>query len=454
MKIKLFTGLTIEIDDSSCTATIIKSKHPKTHLYIPSSVIINNKAYSLIKINDYAFANTHIKSIRFANNSQIKKFGKGIFDKSTIQSLSIPDSLEELDEEWCKGTDTLTKILISSNNKRFSYIENKILVNNQTNTLVFARRDLTELTVPSNIVRIGQYSFAHCSKLQGVTFPEDSKLQSIRANAFFYSSIKTINIPSELQDLADTWCLQSNCLSELTISPSNTIFTYLDNKYLINKALKSLVFVRKDIEEAEIPADLLKIGNNAFAFCMKLKTVTFQDPVKCKIEELGDNAFSFCIKLESFGELPRSVKRIGRGCFSTCKHLQAINIPANSELRVIGEGAFQRCSIHKLFIPAKVSVLEEGWSKLAWNLDGIELSNENKNFELIDDSYLVTKTDIPILIYASYALENATIPSKVQKIGKNSFSYHYKLRNVSFFSDPNSYQTSLVEIGDEAFMQK
>ena len=95
-------------------------------------------------------------------------------------------------------------------------------------------------------------------------------------------------------------------------------------------------------KEVMIPAfhkrmPVIKIGNNAFLFCKKIKKVIIPGTVT----SIGGAVFYNCANLTSV-TIPNSVTSIGIGSFSYCSKLTSIAIP--DSMRKIGERAFSYCS--------------------------------------------------------------------------------------------------------------
>ena len=137
-----------------------------------------------------------IRSIKFVEVSAVKTIYYGAFSCSCIEEIHFPASLRELKEGWCCDTFKLTKIIISPLNNRFKYINEKYLLgkinenNNEFDSFLFARRDIEEISIPSNIKVISPYAFYNCSSLTKVEIPTNSNLQTIDENAFLCSNIK------------------------------------------------------------------------------------------------------------------------------------------------------------------------------------------------------------------------------------------------------------------------
>ena len=84
-----------------------------------------------------------------------------------------------------------------------------------------------------------------------------------------------------------------------------------------------------------------RIGENAFAGCSSLTTVTFADGATCSA--IGDGAFMNCISLAQF-DLPAGVVSIGNGAFSGCTALERVTLDGGERLTSLGSDIFSGCS--------------------------------------------------------------------------------------------------------------
>lgn len=106
----------------------MKTKHAKSFKFdgyvgtvknIPRSLNYRFNEYIIKSINENAFDQCSYKCIEFADDSEVEKFKKNIFQDSDIESLTIPSSLIELEEGWCNNAKCLKTIKISPNNQKY-----------------------------------------------------------------------------------------------------------------------------------------------------------------------------------------------------------------------------------------------------------------------------------------------------------------------------------------------
>lgn len=93
------------------------------------------------------------------------------FNSILIESLSIPASVCEFEDGWCSCAENLTKVTIDHRNQYFMIctederlvIDKSELTNYIFDVLLFASCDITDVTIPSYIKRIGSFAFEYCS---------------------------------------------------------------------------------------------------------------------------------------------------------------------------------------------------------------------------------------------------------------------------------------------------
>lgn len=121
-----------------------------------------------------------------------------------------------------------------------------------------------------------------------------------------------------------------------------------------------------EIEELVLPASIERIGANAFADCVNLKSATFVADTSVRaivpqtaLREIGDGAFSGCTNLEIF-DLPYGVERIGTRAFAGTD-LSEATIP--NTVNYIGIAAFDGCSRLQTIIVGDREEIPTEWAE-------------------------------------------------------------------------------------------
>lgn len=94
-----------------------------------------------------------------------------------------------------------------------------------------------------------------------------------------------------------------------------------------------------NLASLDIPASVTTLGKGALKENEGLKTVTFAEG--STLTSLPEECFTACKRLKSIN-IPATVERIETSCFSQCGSLKEIAIPAN--VRYIGKAAFAECT--------------------------------------------------------------------------------------------------------------
>lgn len=195
--------------------------------------------------------------------------------------------------------------------------------------LAFANTSITNVTIPSSVIRIGPRAFIECSGLTSVMIP--GSVIDLEENAFSYcSGLTSITIPDSVASIAKGTFLYCSGLTSVTLGDG------VDN-----------------------------IGIEAFYGCSSLTNVLLGNAVT----NIGIAAFGGCASLigvkswwkTGCGEtavtnaaLPDSVISIGCGAFSGCAGLRRVSLP--SGLTALADSVFEGCSsLVSVTIPAGVS---------------------------------------------------------------------------------------------------
>ena len=159
------------------------------------------------------------------------------------------------------------------------------------------------------VIRIDDEAFYQNSKIESLSFANDSELESIGKEAFYDSSIKRLSIPAILKTLDPDWYRSARKLNEVIVASSR--FALVDNKFFIGKSKEDgefdtlLLAWRKTQGSVAIHASIKYIGTRAFQWCEKIQSVTF---TTIQLEELGYGAINNCVNLEKVINIHASLK--------------------------------------------------------------------------------------------------------------------------------------------------
>ena len=322
---------------------------------------------------------------------------------TTLTSVDIPASVESIGEHAFYGCTNLASITIPNgltNIGGWAFLETKWLENEQKKNplvvvngmLIDARTYKGELTVPSNVERIGNAAFGGNNDLTAVTIP--NSVTNIGRYAF-----------EDCDNL-----ISATLPNGITFIPSG-LFRLCDNLKTVN-----------------IPDSVDKIYSQAFYGCKSLESITLPDGV----EVIDTGAFYCCYKLEDIN-IPSSVKFIETWAFENCPNLTSLTIPSSVE------------SIENDAIDKKCTIICEKGSKAE------KYAKDNGlDYNYSDGDYLYKELDdgnVEITGYTGKA-SALSIPStlggkKVTKIGKEAFFGCSSLKRVTV-------PKSVTSIGEKA----
>ena len=334
---------------------------------------------------------------------------------------------EEFDEikynlhEACRKCDfDLIKIYlketIKNESKTFTFKIDK--TNHTASLLKINDKNIKEVIIPRTIehesVEYIITSISGTNKIiQILKFDENSEVKTIYGSAFSKSSnIREIYFPSSLKELKEGWCNVTYNLTKIIISPLNSQFKLIEDKYLIGKSDSKkdeydiLLFGSRDIKEISIPSNIKIISSYAFESCSNLTKVEFETNFNLQIIE--SYSFNSTNIKEIF--IPSKVSKICENAFSYCKSLTKIEIPQNSNLQTIESQAFSDSKIKQIFIPSNVSKLSRNVFINCKSLTKIEIP-PNSSLQTIESN-----------VFFGSNIKDIFIPSNVSKINENAFN--------------------------------
>ena len=287
-----------------------------TKLFIPPK---------LKSLGDYAFSTSGINNITFAADSIFTSFSSSCFSYSNLQSITIPRSLEKI------------------NNNCFGYCSNLEKVSFQCGTVLkeigedafIGCAKLGSIELPPSCTTIGTFAFSQCTGLSYVYH----FLPQITANSFkdctslenFYISENT----TQINPSAFSGCIS---LTKFNVNSKNQVFSVISG-FLFDINGQELIICPPGIKYTIAPRNTSSIALQAFTSSSLLRTISF---INCpQLKEFGSNLFENCVSLIEI-QFPPILERIGKSCFVGCTSLKAILLP--SLLRTIQSNAFSGCT--------------------------------------------------------------------------------------------------------------
>ncbi len=232
--------LTVEV---TCEWCHIKATNTYTGDIIVPATVVNpsdGQTYSVTSVGERAFKGDRHNSVTFEQPSMVRKIDASAFAGSPIESILIPNSVQQI----------ASGVFVQCPNLKSVTFQSPCQVKNLEYQAFRECNSLTTIELPNSIESIGAEAFYNCPILETIIFP--SSLKNIQTGAFaFCYALKSINIPP---------------LTE----------------YIGFNAFRSC----KGLEYVEIPASVDSLANTCFVSCKALKevTVNWTDPTLVKYE--------------------------------------------------------------------------------------------------------------------------------------------------------------------------
>lgn len=325
-------------------------------------------------IDEYVFASSNFTSVTLPEG--LRNIGGYAFDRSAVQTIKLPSTLETIGE----GV--------------FGYCIN-----------------LTEIVLPEGLESIGDYAFYKCDSLEKVKLP--STLMELGTCAFQNcGNLQTLTVPEGISNFLSF----EECHSLTKLEYLGTI----TDTYLPDGCFRECFA----LAEFDIPEGVEAIGEYAFEFCTALKQITLPSTLKnlqwCAFRRTG------LVQID----IPDSVEFIDGYVFSDCENLVSISLPEG--IQSIPYEVFCNCSsLKNVVIPEGVQTIEERAFRNCTALKEISLPS---TLTQIDDyafygcaslSQIVLPEGLLSIGLASFAgcnsLDYLTIPASVNQIFGDAF---------------------------------
>ena len=253
-------------------------------------------------------------------------------EKDGILGVTVPEGITHIGNEAFYGCERLVRVTLP---------EGLRVIGNDSFTRCLA---LTELVLPSGLTEIGRNAFVGCRSLKRIRFSQG--LKEIKACAFCGCyRLETVTLPEGLTTLGDEVFVGCSQLTEITF-PS-TVTQMGEGLFAGNKSLKKAVLpcgitaIGKGafhdcygLSEIDIPHTVTRIEDRAFMNCQSLAGIK----LPAAIEYIGEVAFA-CTAITEI-DIPDGV-RVGNEAFGHCSRLKTVF--ADGENIKFGTHTFRKC---------------------------------------------------------------------------------------------------------------
>lgn len=230
---------------------------------------------------------------------------------------------------------------------------------------------ITRITIPESIERIDDTSFKGCTNLTSITLPQYSKLdywsnpfRNMPGDVFENASITyyerddgTLKITGAIGRVkeGETLVIPKYINGKKVVAVRRGVFQGCAGvkKVELADGFKTVgrgMFIdARELEEVILPNSITSVNQEAFVGCSSLQTIVLPKQLK----EIGWAAFYGCSSLRSI-ELPEGVSSIEGRTFEDCSSLKSITLPQG--VKKIGKWAFENCSsLEEISLPSEIT---------------------------------------------------------------------------------------------------
>ncbi|MDA7624723.1 leucine-rich repeat domain-containing protein [bacterium] len=311
-----------------------------------------NRAYSSQDGVLFNFSKTDLiqfpsrKNGNYMIPSGVIRIGEWAFSESTLEVISIPNSVYHIGRRAFAYCRNLKSISISNN-----------LTGIQSGTF-YGCSSLKSISIPASVSFIDDRSFSNCNSFTSIVIPNG--VVSIGKKAFWNCiNLKNISLPNSLLIIKDNPFAACYRLQSITVHSNNPNFasegaiiynksktvllsfpSYFTGDFIIPERVEYIAgyaFSSCNLASVSIPESVNFIGYGAFESCRNLTSISIPNGV----ENIGIEAFADCQSLKNIS-LPNSVSSIQQYAFASCTSLSTINIPKSVES--IGDNIFRYCA--------------------------------------------------------------------------------------------------------------
>lgn len=441
-------NLSYKLNQENKTAELFRNDSDRKDILIPTYIEHEGIQYFVTSIFKQTFKNCKtIRSIQFPADSKLIIIGSYAFNLSTLETISIPSSVEQIQSGAFSICEKLKEVKIPNESKL-----------RKISNCAFSRCPIEKIFIPPSVIRISRSAFENCSYLKEVHIPPDSKLEKIKSYAFSDTIIESLTIPSSFQvfdeyslyncsklknieiplntqlkkigrhafsssliesisiptsvELMDNWCSRTSKLIKVNLIPrKEKNIGYYKNKFIIGKTnpkqdnfnvflfaprntksfrfpsfiteIKEYSFSDSSIQYLFISDQITHIPELALKKCNSLNTIEFSP--KSQLNIIDNHLFGFLPIGEKIS-IPSTVTSIGVCSFIFCKNLKKVEILPNSQLKSIKALAFDSSSIESFCVPPSVEEINQNAFKNCRNLQIIEFPNESF-LNIINEEY-------------------------------------------------------------------
>lgn len=278
-----------------------------------------------------------------------------------------------------------------------------------------------EFYIPDNVTTFGKEAFAASAYLDSVRMPQ--KLTKMGEGVFAAClQMHFLEIPDSLTEIPDY--AFTNCWGYGEV-----------NKYSAEQSIGRV--------EQCVGKNVTKIGKYAFAGCWNMGKAWGDGRLPEKLESIGEGAFQYCYKIKSL-EIPAGVTVIPDRTFQGCERLESIQI--DGDITMIGAEAFDGCvALTSMPLSKSLNLIGADAFRDCTALTAFQLAEGNTHFQ-VQQGALMTADATRLLTYAASAPQQSFVmPETLTQIDDGALKNLRYLETLTFSPIFSDYQAGMFE---------
>lgn len=260
---------------------------------------------TVTSLGEGTFCNTTaLTSVVFGEGCCISEIGENTFARTSITSISLPESVQTIGR------------------------------------LTFHKTGLTSIVLPAGIQSVGDQAFQDCALLQSA----DVRGASLGTGAFQNCTmLETVTMSENTAGSSIGNQAFNNCIALTSVTIPDSVSSLGEEAFYMCTSMTNAV----------IGSGVTVIPQKAFYNCTELEHVTFRGNVTA----IGDWAFYMNTSLGAI-IFPDTLETIGDWAFDHSSALGTVSIPAGAVS--IGVGAFSTCALHSAYLWSRTVTIAPG----------------------------------------------------------------------------------------------
>lgn len=302
--------------------------------YSGSPVLTGKTEYEANTLPDYSLMGTKIASITLPDG--ITTIGEAALASTAITTITIPNTVTTINQSAFSNCDALKSINIPSSvttMQAYTFMDcdnlETAVIGNGLTTIArsaFARcHSLTNVTLPGNLISIEEYAFSACDNLNAISIP--ATITTIGDFAFYKSALASIDLSqcTRLNTIGN-WTF-AHCKALTGVSLNNNTSNIGDGAFFENSALANF----------NMPSSTTEISDFTFK---GNEAIESSGLVHDAITRIGNFSLMDMSHISVF-TLPQSVISIGDNAFEGWVGLSQLNVAYHTNVPSLGQNVWQ-----------------------------------------------------------------------------------------------------------------